>query len=281
MMNNRQGGDALISYVSSMFNKGGPVAAFQVGGSVDTDNDRSFEDSVADAMAAGADLESALDSAEAAERDSGNDRSYEDTVADALAGGMDLNTALDFADEAAGRDGDEDRAAAPVTAAPVTAEAATTPPAGGDSGDSGATAGILGAISRALDLNKDGRTSPLEAALSIATPIGPMVAFGRGLENLATSVQFGTKPGSEQTGMIAAQQRGLYGDDEDDRDSGRGDKDMVEAAPEIAEALTIEQLTKPPTIDIVPFRPEDFYYFRPGSFASNRGIPSMMNMRTS
>lgn len=38
---------------------------------------------------------------------------------------------------------------------------------------------------------------------------------------------------------------------------------------------------RPPTIDIVPFRPQDFYYFTPQSFAYNRGLPSMMNMRRS
>ena len=60
----------------------------------------------------------------------------------------------------------------------------------------------------------------------------------------------------------------------------RGSEDNQELAtlddPEVEEAAGPQ---KPPTIDIIPFRPQDFYYFTPGSFAYNRGLPSMMNMR--
>jgi len=65
--------------------------------------------------------------------------------------------------------------------------------------------------------------------------------------------------------------------DELERDRGdRDDEPITEEEVAVEEEIIPE---KPPTIDIVPFRPQDFYYFTPGSFAYNRGIPSMMNMR--
>jgi hypothetical protein len=46
---------------------------------------------------------------------------------------------------------------------------------------------------------------------------------------------------------------------------------------DVIEEEEVEAPKLPPTIDIVPFRPEDFYYFTP---QQRRGLPSMMNMRT-
>jgi len=145
--------------------------------------------------------------------------------------------------------------------------------------------GITGAIQGALDQNKDGKISAGEAALGIAaaaTPIGAMMGIGKGIENVVTALGFGTGIGTEQTGMIADQQRGLYGgEDEDGDDRGGGDGDGPDVEPEVPEELTFEELSKPPTIDIVPFRPEDFYYFQQQPFSYTRqGLPSMMNMRT-
>jgi len=71
--------------------------------------------------------------------------------------------------------------------------------------------------------------------------------------------------------------------DEEERErDGEGGGDDKLILPEDVEVEEEEVPEKPPTIDIVPFRPEDFYYFTPQNFAYNRrGLPSMMNMRRS
>jgi len=64
----------------------------------------------------------------------------------------------------------------------------------------------------------------------------------------------------------------------EERERGSGDNQELATLddPEVEEAAGPQ---KPPTIDIIPFRPQDFYYFTPGNYAYNRGLPSMMNMR--
>jgi hypothetical protein len=64
---------------------------------------------------------------------------------------------------------------------------------------------------------------------------------------------------------------------EEERGRDGGDREPI-TEEDVAEEV-VAAPERPPTIDIVPFRPQDFYYFTPGSFAYNRGIPSMMNMR--
>jgi len=71
--------------------------------------------------------------------------------------------------------------------------------------------------------------------------------------------------------------RDFYANQPEERGSGDDLEPITEEQVAVEEEVAPK---KPPTIDIVPFRPEDFYYFTPGSFAYNRGIPSMMNMRT-
>jgi len=60
----------------------------------------------------------------------------------------------------------------------------------------------------------------------------------------------------------------------------RGDDLDREPITEEDVAVEEEATTKlPPTIDIIPFRPEDFYYFNPQR-RYPYGVPSLMNMRT-
>jgi len=61
-------------------------------------------------------------------------------------------------------------------------------------------------------------------------------------------------------------------------ESGRGD----DREPITEEDVAVEEEAGPklpPTIDIIPFRPEDFYYFNPQR-RYPYGVPSLMNMRT-
>jgi hypothetical protein len=70
--------------------------------------------------------------------------------------------------------------------------------------------------------------------------------------------------------------RDFYANQPEERDSDGGE-------PILPEDVAVEEEAapeKPPTIDIVPFRPEDFYYFNPQS-RYPYGLTSLMNMRTS
>lgn len=70
--------------------------------------------------------------------------------------------------------------------------------------------------------------------------------------------------------------RDFYANQPEQRDSDGGEPIL----PEDVETEEEEEAPKkPPTVDIIPFRPQDFAYFTPGNFAYNRGLPSMMNMR--
>ena len=66
-------------------------------------------------------------------------------------------------------------------------------------------------------------------------------------------------------------------DEREARDQG-GDEPITAEQVAVEEEETAPE--KPPTIDIVPFRPEDFYYFNPQS-RYPYGLTSLMNMRTS
>ena len=207
---------------------------------------------------------------------------------DRVSAALDALSAMD--DERGGDRDEQDRAIANLVSAMELG------PEGTDLGDAATTSagaaaispttprtGITGAIGDVLDTNKDGKISAGEAALGIAaatTPLGAMMGIGKGIENVATALGFGTNIGSEQTGMLAEQNRGLYGFDDDEGDRGGDGDDRPDVEPEVPEELTIEELSKPPTIDIIPFRPEDFYYFQQPFSYTRQGLPSMMNMRT-
>jgi hypothetical protein len=74
--------------------------------------------------------------------------------------------------------------------------------------------------------------------------------------------------------------RDAYRDFYDNQPEERGSGDDREPITEEDVAVEEEATTKlPPTIDIIPFRPEDFYYFNPQR-RYPYGVPSLMNMRT-
>ena len=70
--------------------------------------------------------------------------------------------------------------------------------------------------------------------------------------------------------------REFYANQPEERDSDSDEPILPEdvAVEEVEEAPRL-----PPTIDIVPFRPEDFYYFNPQR-RYPYGVPSLMNVRT-
>lgn len=66
--------------------------------------------------------------------------------------------------------------------------------------------------------------------------------------------------------------------DSEERERGSGDDRELITEEDVAVEEVEAAPKKPPTIDIIPFRPEDFYYL---TQQQRQGLPSMMNMRRS
>jgi len=99
----------------------------------------------------------------------------------------------------------------------------------------------------------------------------------RGLTYAVADERFNFRDMDENL-RAAFEKSSLRQEEERGRD-GREDDELI--LPEDVEVEEEEAPRLPPTIDIVPFRPEDFYYFQQQPFSYTRqGLPSMMNMRT-